>query len=196
VSGGAVARWAVLVYSGAVRLARVVFRRRLRVLGGSPAAARRWLSAWRAFQAVRIRWLRTACRQASQNASGVRPMSQPAAGDGVAGGVLDRGEASFGAGAAGVGAAVRGGGVVVLLPGFRRDAGWDGEGLLGAAGGRVLGGNEDLSWANLVRTGPAVAVVEGFPQVVGQGVGRGDGVRAGLDLNGAVAAGGAYELAD
>src|SRR5229473_4847881 len=73
VSGGVVAQGRP-GYGGAVRLARVVFRRRLRVLGGRPAAARRWLSAWRAFQAARMRWLRTACRQASQNASGVRPM--------------------------------------------------------------------------------------------------------------------------
>ena len=64
----------------------------------------------------------------------------PAAGDGVAGGVLDGGEASFGGGAAGVGAAVRRGGVVVFLPGLRRDIRPDGEGLLGAAGRRVLGG--------------------------------------------------------
>jgi hypothetical protein len=60
----------------------------------------------------------------------------PAAGYVVAGGVFGGGEAAFGAGAAGVGAAVRGGGVVVFLCGFGGDLGRDGEGLLGAAGGR------------------------------------------------------------
>ena len=53
-----------------------VLRRRRRVLGGRPAAARRALSAWRASQAVRIRWLRTTSRQASQSISGVRPISR------------------------------------------------------------------------------------------------------------------------
>src|SRR5215467_14044920 len=48
-------------YGGAASAARVL-RRRLRVLGGSPAAARRALSAWRASKAARIRWLRTASR--------------------------------------------------------------------------------------------------------------------------------------
>ena len=52
----------------------VVFRRRFLVLGGRPAVARRWFSAWRVFQAVRMRWLRMACRAASQSALGVRPM--------------------------------------------------------------------------------------------------------------------------
>jgi hypothetical protein len=36
-----------------------VLRRRRRVFGGRPAAARRALSSWRASQAVRMRWLRT-----------------------------------------------------------------------------------------------------------------------------------------
>ena len=48
------------------------------------------------------------------------------------------------AGAAGVGAAVRRRGVVVFLPGLRRDVRPDGEGLLGAAGRRVLRRGEDL----------------------------------------------------
>jgi len=39
-------------------------------------------------------------------------------------------------------------------------------------------------------------LVEGCPEVGGQGVGGGDGVRPGLDLNGAIAAGGLDELAD
>jgi hypothetical protein len=61
-------------YGGpAARLARV-WRRRLRVFGGSPAAARRALSAWRASKAVRMRWLRMASRQASQSVIGVRPV--------------------------------------------------------------------------------------------------------------------------
>ena len=52
-----------------------VLRRRRRVLGGRPAAARRALPAWRASQASRIRWLRTASRQASQSMIGARPVS-------------------------------------------------------------------------------------------------------------------------
>jgi len=59
----------------AARLGRVL-RRRRRVLGGRPAAARRVSSAWRAFQAVRMRWLRTASRQVSQSVIGVRPVSR------------------------------------------------------------------------------------------------------------------------
>ena len=38
--------------------------------------------------------------------------------------------------------------------------------------------------------------MEGLAQVVGEGVGGGDGVRPGLDLDGAVAAGGLDEFAD
>src|SRR5580700_6431227 len=65
-------------YGGAAVAARLVrvLRRRRRVLGGRPAAARWASSAWRACQAVRIRWLRTASRQASQSVTGVRPMSR------------------------------------------------------------------------------------------------------------------------
>src|ERR1035438_4209538 len=55
------------------RLARVL-RRRLRILGGRPAAARLLLSAWRMSQALRMRWLRTPRRQASHSASGVTPV--------------------------------------------------------------------------------------------------------------------------
>src|SRR5258708_7501476 len=63
-------------YGGtAASVVRVVRRRRL-VLGGSPAAARRAVSAWRVFQASRMRWLRRASRQASHSASGGRPMSR------------------------------------------------------------------------------------------------------------------------
>ena len=40
-----------------------VLRRRFRVLGGSPAAARRVFSACPASQAARTRWLRTMSRQ-------------------------------------------------------------------------------------------------------------------------------------
>ena len=54
----------------------MVVRRRRRVFGGSPAAARRALPAWRVCQAIRMRWLRTASRQASQSMSGVRPVSR------------------------------------------------------------------------------------------------------------------------
>ena len=53
-----------------------VLRRRRRVLGGRPAAARRVLSCWRWSHAIRMRWLRTAVRQASQSMSGARPISR------------------------------------------------------------------------------------------------------------------------
>jgi hypothetical protein len=54
----------------------------------------------------------------------------------------------------------------------------------------------NLSWAKLVRTRSAVDVIEGLAEVVGQWVRCGDGVLAGLDLDGAVAAGGLDELAN
>ena len=54
----------------------------------------------------------------------------PAAADGVGGRVFDGGEGAFGAGAPGVGAAVRCGWVVVFLLRFGCGGGWDGEGLL------------------------------------------------------------------
>ena len=57
----------------AARLARVV-RRRRRVLGGSPVAARCASRAWRAVQAVMIRWLRTMSRLAVNKVMAVRPM--------------------------------------------------------------------------------------------------------------------------
>src|SRR6266851_1778656 len=63
-------------YGGVAARLASVWRRRLRVLGGSPAAARRAVSAWRASKAARMRWLRTASRQAIQRVSGVRPMSR------------------------------------------------------------------------------------------------------------------------
>jgi len=47
-----------------------------------------------------------------------------------------------------------------------------------------------------VRSGIAVDAAEGLMQVAGQGVGGGDCVVTGLDLDSAVAAGGADELAD
>ena len=51
-------------------------RRRLRVRGGSPAAARRALSSWRAWNAAAMRWLRMASRQAIHSVMGVRPVSR------------------------------------------------------------------------------------------------------------------------
>lgn len=55
----------------------------------------------------------------------------------------------------------------------------------------------DLSWLNLVRKSVGVVDgVEGSAEVVGKGVGSGDDVLAGLDLDGPVAAGGADELPD
>ncbi len=60
-------------YGGAARLASVA-RRRRRVLGGSPVAAR-WASrAWRAVQAAMIRWLRTTSRLAVNKVIAVRLM--------------------------------------------------------------------------------------------------------------------------
>jgi hypothetical protein len=53
------------------------------------------------------------------------------------------------------------------------------------------------SWLNLVRRlAGLVDRFEGLAQVAGEGVGGGDGVRPGLDLDGAVAAGGLDEFAD
>jgi hypothetical protein len=48
----------------------------------------------------------------------------------------------------------------------------------------------------LVRRLAGIDGVDGLARVVGEGAGGGDGVRAGLDLDGAVAAGGLDELAD
>src|ERR1035441_7589488 len=79
-----------------------------------------------------------------QRERGYAREAAPAAGDAGGGGVLDGGEGPLGAGAPCVGAAVLGGGVVVLLPGLGRDLGGDGDGLLGAAGRRVLGRGQDL----------------------------------------------------
>jgi hypothetical protein len=74
--------------------------------------------------------------------------------------------------------------------------------LPGSAGGDLLAGDEsvveppvDLSWAILVRKSVgAVDGVEGLAQVVGNGVGGGDRLLAGLDLDLAVAAGGLDEF--
>src|SRR5580658_9632830 len=61
-------------YGGAVVRSCRVVRRRLRVFGGSPAAARRALSSCRAFQACRMRWLRTMSSVVVSSMRGVRPM--------------------------------------------------------------------------------------------------------------------------
>src|SRR5262249_32910377 len=128
----------------AARVARVL-RRRRRVLGGRPAAARRASSAWRASQAVRMRWLRTASRQASQSISGARPIrrGQPRAVV-VLAGAFGGGEGRSGPGgrADGVGGGLGGGWGFVA--GVSGTAGGDGDGLLLAAGGRVVGWGEDL----------------------------------------------------
>src|ERR1700729_1599940 len=71
-------------------------------------------------------------------------LAAPAAGDAGGGGVFDGGEGAFGAGAPGVGAPPLRSGVVVFLPGLGRDVRGDGDGLLGAAGGRVLRRGEDF----------------------------------------------------
>src|SRR6266545_395989 len=65
----------VTVFSAAAWLASVL-RRRWRVFGGRPAAARRVSWSWRVSNAVRMRWLRTASRQAANSAIGVSPMSR------------------------------------------------------------------------------------------------------------------------
>jgi hypothetical protein len=55
----------------------------------------------------------------------------------------------------------------------------------------------DLSWLKLVRTSAAAGDgVEGLAEVVGERVGGGDGLPSGLDLYGAVGAGGLDEFAD
>ncbi len=54
----------------------------------------------------------------------------------------------------------------------------------------------DLTCDNLVRACRVVDRIDGLAQVVGDGVGGGDGVRSGLDLDGAVAAGCLDESAD
>jgi len=61
-------------YGGLAASMARVWRRRLRVLAGRPSAVLRAASAWRASKAARMRWLRTASRQASHSASGVRPV--------------------------------------------------------------------------------------------------------------------------
>ena len=55
----------------------------------------------------------------------------------------------------------------------------------------------DPSWLRLVRTSAAAGNgFEGLSEVVGEGVGGGDGLSSGLDLDGAVAAGGLDEFPD
>jgi hypothetical protein len=130
---GALASWAGLV------------RRRLRVRGGRPAAPRPALSSWRASQASRVRWLRMASRQAIHRVIGAQAgEAAPAAGDAGGGGVFDGGVDALGGGAPPVGPPPLRRGVVVFLPGLGRHLGWHGDGLLGAAGGRVAGRGEDL----------------------------------------------------
>jgi hypothetical protein len=55
---------------------------------------------------------------------------------------------------------------------------------------------EALTCDNLVRSRSAVNLVEGDPEVGGEGIGGGDGMPSGLDLEGAVSAGGLGEFAD
>ena len=53
------------------------------------------------------------------------------------------------------------------------------------------------SWLKLVRTSAGAGDgFEGLAEVVGQGVGGGDALPSGLDLDGAIAAGGLHELPD
>jgi hypothetical protein len=131
-------------YGPAVSWARGV-RRRLRVRGGRPAAARRALSCWRVVAGGQDA-LVADCQQAGdpQGERGQAHESAPAAGDAGGGAVFDGGVEAFGGGAPPVGPPPLWRGVVVLLPGFGRDLGRDGDGLLGAAGGRVFWRGEDL----------------------------------------------------
>ncbi len=73
VTGAGSWSWRLRQGGPAARPTRVL-RRRLRVFGGRPWAARRWFSSCRACQACRIRWLRTTSRVHS--ISGARPMSR------------------------------------------------------------------------------------------------------------------------
>jgi hypothetical protein len=68
------------------------------------------------------------------------------------------------------------------------------DGIPAAATGLVEALRPDL--AQLVRSGIVVDAVDGFAEVAGEGVGGGDDVASGLDLDGAVAAGGADEFPD
>src|ERR1700722_19901917 len=65
-----------------------------------------------------------------------------------------------------------------------------------AARRRPVPDRSPLTFIKLVRTGSAVDTVEGFAEVVGERVGGGDDVGAGLNFYGAVAAGGLDEFAD
>src|SRR5579859_856511 len=64
------------VYGGLVAVARLarVLRRRRRVLGGRPLAARRVFSSCLAFQACRIRWLRAMSSIVANSMRGVGPV--------------------------------------------------------------------------------------------------------------------------
>ena len=53
-----------------------MFRRRRRCLGGSPAAARRACSAWRASKASRMRRLRTTRQQLTNKKMGASPITR------------------------------------------------------------------------------------------------------------------------
>src|SRR6266487_121279 len=75
--------------------------------------------------------------------------ADPAAVDAVDGGILDGGVEPLGGGASPVGDPPGLRGVVMFLPGCRRDLRAGGDGLLGAAGRRVLRRGEDLRAAAL-----------------------------------------------
>jgi hypothetical protein len=70
--GGAGGSWG---QGGAAAVSAVrVWRRRLRVFGGRPLAARRVFSSCRAFQAARMRWLRTVSSVTVNSMRGARPV--------------------------------------------------------------------------------------------------------------------------
>ena len=134
----------------------MVFRRRLRVLGeaGGGAAGVVGLAGIPGVQDALVADGEQAGQPQVQR--GEAGEAAPASGDVAGGGVLDGGKRPLGAGAAGVGPAVGRGRVVVFLPGLGRDLRGDGDGLLGAAGWRMLGQGEDLGAAAAAghRAGP------------------------------------------
>jgi hypothetical protein len=69
-------RWGVGVYGGMAVVAErgEGLAAPAAGFGGRPLAARRWVSCCRAFQAARMRWLRTMSRVVMHSIRGVRPM--------------------------------------------------------------------------------------------------------------------------
>ena len=131
-------------YGGAVadapRRSTSVLRRRRRVFGPRPAAARRARSARRASNASDHGLVAHDEGTGQEQAHRRKPHEPaPPPGDVDRGGVLDPGVGPLDGGASGIGAAPGRGGVVVALGGLGVDRGWDGDRLLRAARWGVLG---------------------------------------------------------